>query len=144
MDHAVGRGQRVLDYLWRYVFRIAIANRRLEQVTENAVTFRYRDNRTQEERHVTLPGLEFLTRFLQHVLPRGCAKVRYYGLWSAAHRADRARARTLLTALTVIAAPQASEPARAALLADLPRCPHCRVGTRIVIAVLRPWWSRPP
>jgi hypothetical protein len=139
-----GRGQRVLDYLGRYVFRIAIANRRLEEITDDEVTFRYRDNRTQEQRHVTLTGVEFLERFLQHVLPRGCAKVRYYGLWSAAHRADRTRARTLLTAVALLATPPAPEPARTSSLGDLPRCPHCRVGTLIVIAVLRPWWSRPP
>ena len=90
-----GRGQRVLDYLGRYVFRIAIANSRLEEMTDDDVTFRYQDNRTHETRRVTLPGVEFLQRFLQHVLPRGCAKVRYYGLWSAAHRADRTRARAL-------------------------------------------------
>jgi len=142
-QHA-GRGQRVLDYLGRYVFRIAIANSRLEEMTDDAVTFRYQDNRTHETRRVTLPGVEFLERFLQHVLPRGCAKVRYYGLWSVAHRADRTRARALLTALTVIAAPPAPEPTRVASLGDLPRCPHCRVGTLIVIAVLRPSWSRPP
>jgi hypothetical protein len=139
-----GRGQRVLDYLGRYVFRIAIANSRLEAIDHEQVTFRYQDNRTHETRRITLPGVAFLQRFLQHVLPRGCAKVRYYGLWSAAHRADRTRARTLLTALTVIAAPPASEPARASALGDLPRCPHCRVGTLIVIAVLRPAWTRPP
>ncbi len=138
-----GRGERVLDYLGRYIFRIAIANRRLEQVTDDAVTFQYRDNRTQEVRRVTLTGVEFLQRFLQHVLPRGCAKVRYYGLWSVAHRTDRTRARPLLTAVARRPPPPA-EPTRASCPADLPRCPHCRVGTLIVIAVLRPWWSRPP
>jgi len=142
-QHA-GCGQRVLDYLGRYVFRIAIANSRLEQVTDDDVTFRYQDNRTHETRRVTLTGVAFLERFLQHVLPRGCAKVRYYGLWSAAHRADRTRARALLAALSVIATPQAPAPERASSLDDRPRCPHCRVGTLIVIAVLRPWWSRPP
>ena len=142
-QHA-GRGQRVLDYLGRYVLRIAIANSRLEAITDDDVTFRYRDNRTQEVRRVTLTGVEFLQRFLQHVLPRGCAKVRYYGLWSAAHRTDRTRARALLTALTVIAAPPTSEPVRASGVADLPRCPLCRVGTLILIAVLRPSWTRPP
>jgi hypothetical protein len=139
-----GRGQRVLDYLGRYVFRIAIANSRLEQVTDDDVTFRYRDNRTHEVRRVTLPGVAFLQRFLQHVLPRGCAKVRYYGLWSAAHRADRTRARALLTAVALLATPLAPEPTRASSVGGHPRCPHCRVGTLIVIAVLRPWWSRPP
>lgn len=139
-----GRGQRVLDYLGRYVFRIAIANSRLDHVTDHDVTFRYQDNRTHETRRVTLTGVEFLKRFLQHVLPRGCAKVRYYGLWSAAHRADRTWARAVLTALTVIAAPPVPEPTRPSSLDDVPQCPHCRVGTLIVIAVLRPSWSRPP
>jgi hypothetical protein len=108
-----GRGQRVLDYLGRYVFRIAIANSRLEEMTDDDVTFRYQDNRTHETRRVTLLGVEFLQRFLQHVLPRGCAKVRYYGLWSAAHRAARTRARALLTAVALLATPPAPEPTRA-------------------------------
>jgi len=144
-QHA-GRGQRVLDYLGRYVFRIAIANSRLEAMTDDDVTFRYQDNRTQETHHVTLSGVEFLARFLQHVLPRGCAKVRYYGLWSAAHRADRSRARTLLTTLALIATPQlaASSSTSTSSRAEAPRCPLCRVGTLIVIAVLRPSWTRPP
>ncbi|MBA3886124.1 MAG: hypothetical protein H0X67_10395 [Acidobacteria bacterium] len=71
------------------------------------------------------------------------AKVRYYGLWSVAHRTDRTRARALLTAVALRPPPPA-EPTRASCPADLPRCPHCRVGTLIGIAVLRPWWSRPP
>jgi hypothetical protein len=139
-----GRGHRVLDYLGRYVFRIAIANSRLEAVNDGLVTFRYHDNRTREVRRVTVSGVEFLQRFLQHVLPRGCAKVRYYGLWSAAHRRDLTHARALLTAVALLATPPAPQPARASSLGDLPRCPHCRVGTLILIAVLRPWWSRPP
>ena len=56
MDHAVGgpyparrpRAARPLDYLGRYVFRNAIANSRLEAITDDDVTFRYRDNRTQD------------------------------------------------------------------------------------------------
>jgi hypothetical protein len=140
-----GRGQRVLDYLGRYVFRIAIANSRLEAVDEARVTFRYQDNRTHETRRVTLPGVEFLQRFLQHVLPRGCAKVRYYGLWSAAHRADLTRARLLLTALVIAIAPPPGPDAPATSSpADRDRCPHCRVGTLILVAVLRPAWRAPP
>ena len=80
-QHA-GRGQKVLDYLGRYIFRVAIANSRLDRIQDAQVTFRYRDNRTQQLRRVTLSGLAFLQRFLQHVLPRGCTKVRYYGIWS--------------------------------------------------------------
>src|SRR3990172_10427824 len=60
-QHA-GRGQKVLDYLGRYIFRVAIANSRLERIQDGQVTFRYRDNRTQQLRRVTLSGVEFLHR----------------------------------------------------------------------------------
>ena len=141
-----GRGQQVLEYLGRYVFRIAIANSRLERIADGHVTFRYRDNRTQEERHVTLTGVEFLERFLQHVLPRGCAKVRYYGLWSAARRADRTHARDLLgapalpapTTLTTSVAPSPSPSPTP------PPCPYCAHGHLILIAVIRPQRKVPP
>jgi hypothetical protein len=140
-QHA-GRGQQVLDYLGRYVFRVAISHSRLEPIVDGHVTFRYRDNRTHDERYVRLTGVEFLGRFLQHVLPRGCAKVRYYGLWSASRRADLLRARHRLSALALSApAPQPEAPPP---LPDLPRCPHCREGTLILITVLPPWWRRPP
>src|SRR5712691_8700273 len=60
--------------LGRYIFRVAIANSALERIQDGQVTFRYRDNRTQHLRRVTLSGIEFLQRFLQHVLLRGCTK----------------------------------------------------------------------
>ena len=60
------------------------------------VTFRYRDGRTQRLHRVRLPALQFLARFLQHVLPRGLAKVRYYGLFSPRAGAQRHQARALL------------------------------------------------
>jgi hypothetical protein len=60
-QHA-GRGQKVLDYLGRYIFQVAIANSRLERIQDGQVTFRYRDNRSQQLRRVTLSGLEFLHR----------------------------------------------------------------------------------
>jgi hypothetical protein len=95
-QHA-GRGQKVLDYLGRYIFRVALANTSLERIEDGQVTFRYRDNRTPHIRRVTLSGVEFLQRFLQHGLPRGCMKVRYYGIWSPTCRRQLDQARTLLT-----------------------------------------------
>src|SRR5690606_5848297 len=59
----------VLAYLGRYLFRVAIANSRIESIREGPVTFRYRDNRSQQIRRATLSGSEFLDRFLQHLLP---------------------------------------------------------------------------
>ena len=76
---AAGQGRQVLNYLARYIFRVAITNSRLERIENGQVTFRYRDNRSQQLHRVTLPAQKFIHRFLLHTLPRGCAKVRYYG-----------------------------------------------------------------
>ena len=82
----VGRGQTALRYLAPYIFRVAISNRRILKVTEGKVTFRYRLSDTGQWRTSTLSAEEFLRRFLQHVLPKGFVKVRYYGLFSPARR----------------------------------------------------------
>src|SRR5271169_1453107 len=126
-----GSGQKVLDYLGRYVFRIAIAHSRLESLAAGQVTFRYRDNRTQVTQRVRLPAAEFVQRFLQHVLPRGLAKVRHYGLDSAASRPRHAQALALLQAAgltpptavlpTPTPSPAAGGPATL-------RCPCCHTG----------------
>src|SRR2546425_5079786 len=64
----VGRGDTVLQYLARYIFRIAIANSCIESIQGGNVRFRYRDNRTQQISHVTLSGVEFIHRFLRQRL----------------------------------------------------------------------------
>jgi hypothetical protein len=143
-----GRGDRVLDYLGRYVFRVAISNSRLEQVQDGAVTFRYRDNRTHALRRVTLSGVEFLQRFLQHVLPSGCAKIRYYGLWSPTCRKHLEHARTLLGGPPAsdpndpVAGPGPDAPVVRPLRSS--HCPHCQTGTLVVVAILTPHRSRSP
>lgn len=143
-----GRGLKVLEYLGRYVFRIAISNSRLERIENGQVTFRYRDNRSQQMGRVTLPGVEFLRRFLQHVLPRGCAKVRYYGIWSSSCRKQLDQACALLSAPPPTAsdelAPIAPPPEPATLAPPPARCPHCWIGQLIVIEVLLPQRQFPP
>lgn len=79
-------GKAVLDYFARYAFRIAITDRRIVRVDEAGVTFRYKDRAANCHRTATLPGEEFMRRFLQHVLPQGFHKLRYYGLWHPARR----------------------------------------------------------
>lgn len=74
----------VLDYLARYVHRIAISNARILRMDEHTVTFRYKGQKTE-----TVKGHEFMRRFLQHVPPKGFHKVRYYGLWSSGKRPQR-------------------------------------------------------
>jgi hypothetical protein len=82
----------VLTYLSRYVFRTAISNARILGMDQTHVTFRWKDRSTDGWRSERLPGVEFLGRFLQHVLPRGFHKVRYYGLWHASKREESLRA----------------------------------------------------
>ena len=94
IQHA-GRGEKVLQYLGRYAFRIAISNSRLERFENGQVTFTYRDSQTQEIKHPTLSAQEFIRRFLRHVLPKGFVKVRAYGLWSATQSAKLQKARAL-------------------------------------------------
>ena len=135
-----GRGEKVLEYLARYVFRIALSNSRLERFENGQVTFRYRENRTQQIKRLTLPAADFLARFLQHVLPKGFSKVRHYGLDSSANQARHQQAQHLLERLQ----PPAQEPAHPIPSQDdastqdatkpLQLCPYCRIGHLIWVA----------
>jgi len=104
----IGTGEHALLYLSRYVYRVALTNHRIERFEQDRVTFRYTHARTAETRHVTVPVDTFLARFLQHVLPRGFAKIRSYGLLSPTRRPDLERARHLLELPAVRSAPAAS------------------------------------
>ena len=88
--------QRGLQYLARYVFRIAITNHRLIAMDESHVTIKYKDHKTDQWKTERLEGVQFLRRFLCHVLPKGFHKVRYYGLWHPCKKARQAQARLLL------------------------------------------------
>lgn len=145
---AAGQGRQVLNYLARYIFRVAISNSRLERIENDEVTFRYRDNRNQQLRRVKLTGEEFIRRFLLHTLPRGCAKVRYYGIWSPACRQQLEQARTLLNSSTttnaVASAPDTPLTEPAAPVPAPARCPHCHLGQLLEVRVLPPQRKVPP
>jgi hypothetical protein len=134
----------VLKYLSRYVFRTAISNARILAIDETHVTFRYKDHGSDTWQTVRLTGVEFLRRFLQHVLPRGFHKVRYYGLWH--HSKKELSARIWLLLFLQQPASVAGSPKIANLLTDPSqdadtqdnddfgqdqppeshcRCPHC-------------------
>lgn len=82
----VGRGQTALKYLAPYIFRVALSNRRLVKLEHDRVTFRYKASQTGQTKFSTLPVEAFIHRFLQHVLPKGFVKVRYYGLFAPGFR----------------------------------------------------------
>lgn len=142
-----GEGQTaVLDYLARYVHRIAITNARMVAIDERTVTFRYKKRKQSNWRTCTLTGHEFMRRFLQHVLPKGFHKVRYYGLWNPKKRAlldnacivlqlapDRAGQSTPKPPGMVATQSPAPDASTQATDTDdaAPICPHCNsVNTR--------------
>ena len=92
----IGSGAQATLYLSRYVYRVALTNERVARFTDGRVSFRYTQARTHESRVVTLPVDAFLARFLQHILPRGLTKIRWYGLLSPSRRPALERARQVL------------------------------------------------
>lgn len=68
-----------VSYLGRYTHRIAISNNRIIAISENDISFSAKDHRNGVNRIVTIPGAEFIRRFLCHVLPKGFQKIRYHG-----------------------------------------------------------------
>jgi hypothetical protein len=90
----------VLAYLSRYTHRVAISNSRLIQADANHVTFRVKNYRLKGPRRhttMTLETVEFIRRFLLHVLPRGQHRIRHYGFYGNGNRAlNIARIRELL------------------------------------------------
>ena len=114
------KGKHVLDYLGRYTHRVGIANSRLRSVTDTTVTFRTKGNGIK-----TLAPVDFLRRFVQHVLPDGFHKIRHVGLYAPAAKehCDKARARVGSTPPV----PLCSWRQRLAQLTgrDVAICPHC-------------------
>lgn len=137
-----GGPERVLDYLGGYVNRIAISNHRLVKVAAGQVYFRYRQDEAQAVMH--LEGVEFIRRFLGHVLPAGFVRIRYYGLWHPNQRAKLQRCRTQLqlpAALPVVVVRTLAEWVLALTGQVLDRCPACQTGRLVVVRtlpVLRP------
>lgn len=84
----MGNTEKILEYLSRYVFRIAITDRRILEVKDGKVHFSWKDYRTGLFREMKLDTDEFIRRFLLHVLPKGFFKVRYYGFLSSRYRKE--------------------------------------------------------
>ena len=132
--------EAVLAYLSRYTHRVAIANSRLIALDDRGVTFKWKDYRAKgRTRHktMTLEVDEFIRRFLIHVLPHGFHRIRHYGLFANAGKAEKlTRLRELLGVIarqgeteTTEAAAEAANDNEAQTLAH--PCPCC--GGRMII-----------
>lgn len=149
---AWGEGeQAVLDYLARYVFRVAITNSRIVGLDDQTVTIRHKQRKSNRWLTTRISGHEFMRRFLQHVLPKGLHKVRYFGLWHPSRHEHAARARLLLLLERPVAPHQAGLVADAAdppadhADPDAPRfCPRCHEGHLVRVRRLSPKQARGP
>ena len=82
--------ETVMEYLGRYTHRIAISNSRIVSMDEETVTFKVRDYKNGGIwKEMTLRGVEFIRRFLMHVLPKGFVKIRHYGLLSNRNKKEK-------------------------------------------------------
>jgi len=128
-----GEGEdAVLSYLARYVFRIAITNTRIIDFDHQEISFRWKHRASSRWRICRVGGLEFMRRFLQHVLPKSFHKVRYFGLWHHSYRPTANKVRLLLKLESTHSQPQPIDHPPAATdgihVADLTParpCPRC-------------------
>jgi hypothetical protein len=139
-----GSPEKVLGYLSRYVFRVAITDRRILEVKDGKVLFSWKDYRTGRFRKMRLDVDEFIRRFLLHILPQGFFKVRYYGIFSNRYRSENlAKARELLAQEKLDSQQEALEDGRAVWVKQqtpweefhhlvqtyqTANCPHCGKG----------------
>src|SRR5579862_9438877 len=133
-----GGPEQVLKYLARYTHRVAISNRRLINMDGNKIRFHWKDYaHGGATKTMTLKAVEFLRRFLLHVLPSGFVRIRHYGL--LANRVCREKLALCRALLRVDASAEpVSEPPET--LEGEPavrRCPVCGVGRIVVVEILR-------
>lgn len=143
--------QAVLDYLARYAFRVAITNNRIEAMDNQTVTFRHKDRKQRRWRTCRVSGEEFIRRFLQHVLPKGFHKVRYFGLWNPQKRPVVQRVRLLMVLEPIPkgeqTTPQKEQTDRTVnkkKVAPGSPCPCCETGRLILIRRIAPPMARAP
>jgi hypothetical protein len=113
-----GSGVNVVKYLARYVGRTAISDERIVYADDERVTFKYTDSATQQRKVCTVSAVEFMRRYLQHVLPPGHHRVRYFGWMHPAAKMRRMKVETLL-AKPIVVREAVAEPVWHR------RCPHC-------------------
>lgn len=123
-----GGPKQVIEYLGRYTHKVAISNHRIQEVTDTAVSFSYKDYKAGGvQKTMTLSNEAFVRRFARHILPKRFVRIRHYGLLSSTWKRGR------LQQLQAILKVQRPENGKAKTL--LRKCPCCRKGTMVTIAV---------
>lgn len=127
-----GSGEAAIKYLGAYVCRTAIADSRIVSYDAESVTFRWK-NRTKDDRieTTTIPGVEFVRRYLRHVLPSKMHSVRYYGFCHPAAKAKRERVAFQTGMPLTLDVPKPEMPDEAT---GVPRCPRCGQTMTLILS----------
>jgi Putative transposase len=134
-----GGPEQVLKYLARYTHRVAISNQRLLSLEDGRVTFEWKDYAAgSQTKTMTLEAVEFIRRFLLHVLPSGFVHIRHFGFLANRNRKEKlALCRSLLSAppmATKITADTPGSPvATTEELLSSRRCSICKTGRLILV-----------
>ena len=128
-----GCGDNAVKYLGTYVARSVIADSRIQSVTDTHVTIRHRDReQSNAPRRLNLTGVEFVRRYLRHVLPRGLRAVRYYGFCHPSAKKTRLKVTALSGKPIDLGAVPAPQP-------NGIRCPQCERPMSRARSLLAPW-----
>lgn len=136
---------KVIEYLGRYSHRVAISNARIKNVTEDSVTFDYKDYRQNGvHKLMTLTPEEFLHRLSRHILPPGFVRIRHYGFLAAC---NREKLRSVQSQMKVPCSPSKREKKKWRQVCpekwtEYNLCKHCRKAQMVTVEVFRP--VRPP
>jgi hypothetical protein len=136
-----GGPEQVLKYLARYTHRVAISNSRLLSLENGRVTFEWKDYADgNQSKTMTLDAVEFIRRFLLHVLPSGFVRIRHFGFLANRNRKEKlVLCRSLLPARQTATEPSASSPSGNDSKneeQESHRCPVCKIGRLVFIEVL--------
>lgn len=78
-----GKPENVIEYIGRYAFRVAISNYRIKNIDNENVIFEYKDYKDNSKiKEMTISGIEFIRRFMLHILPNYFTKIKHYGILS--------------------------------------------------------------
>lgn len=124
----VGSGASALKYLGTYVARTAISDQRMIRMDASSVTFRWKDRADHgRSKSKTLPGEEFIARYLRHVLPKGLRSIRYYGFCHPSAKATRLRIQFHSGVPVELGASAIYPPPT-----PWPICPDCKAPLRLI------------
>jgi hypothetical protein len=146
-----GGPQQVLKYLARYTHRVAISNQRVLSLEDGKVTFRYKDYaHGDRQRTMRLDAVEFIRRFLLHVLPKGFVRIRYYGFLANSQRKNKLALIRQLLGTPVPPPADTSHQGTSTIGEDeLELCPECKQGRMRRVDTIppttqtapAPWWT---